>query len=69
MLSTSYKDTLESIQEVHNVNFYNHLLLLLIKVGLPLQKGNKTVLLKCLETRMVLCSEKRARNRSRKAHQ
>lgn len=42
MLSTSYKDTLQSMQ-VHNVNFYNHFLLLLIKVGLSLQKGDKTV--------------------------
>lgn len=41
MLNTSYKDTLQSMQ-VHNVNFYNHFLLLLIKVGLSQQKGDKT---------------------------
>lgn len=42
ILSTSYKDTLKSMQ-VHNVNFYNHFLLPLIKVGLSLQEGDKTV--------------------------
>lgn len=43
--------------------FLQPLLLLLIKVGLSLQKGNKPVSLKCLETRNVLCSEKEGRNR------